>query len=170
LARRRSGVSLTLLPTDRLSGETAAFDVLIDEDYAGHWVETTAGRAAVTWVGGGECVETEPCQGDKDRAMAAIRATIPASRLGPAADLPPPQYDLRQVEALLLEVSAEFKSKPLSVERLALRIICDPHDHKERETVTEAIRRLREVDLIRDREDDIVELTPGARRAIELFT
>lgn len=52
LTSRRLAANIVLLPTDRLADETAAFDVLVNLDYAGHWVETSTGRAAVTWVGG----------------------------------------------------------------------------------------------------------------------
>lgn len=81
LTRRRFAASLTLLPTDRLTDETAAFDVLINAEYAGHWVETSAGGAAVTWVGSGECIETKLCEGNAEKIMAAIRPTIPTSHL-----------------------------------------------------------------------------------------
>jgi hypothetical protein len=171
LTRRRAAASLALLPTDRLADETAAFDVLISMDYAGHWVETSAGRAAVTWVGDGECIETELCEGDAEKVIAAIRPTIPASHLRSAKDSTEPQYDVAAVEALLLvEVAAELHPEHLSTGGLLRRIATDPDDAKEIETGIQAIRNLREFGLFTQRDDEIVKPTPAAIRAVALFT
>lgn len=78
--RRRAAASIVLLPADCLADEMAAFDVLVNKGYAGHWAETNKGRAAVTWVGG-ELVETERCEGDGEKVIAAIRPIIPAPQL-----------------------------------------------------------------------------------------
>jgi hypothetical protein len=169
LTRRRSAASLTLLPTDCLADETAAFDVLISMDYAGHWVETSVGRAAVTWVGDGECLETEPCEGDAEKVMAAIRPTIPASHLRSAEDYTQPQYDLAAIEALLLEVAAELHPEHLSTGGLLRRIVTDPDDAREIETGVQAIHNLREFGLLADRHDETVEPTQAALRAVALL-
>jgi hypothetical protein len=173
--RNRSGQSkkavagqISLLETDRLANETAAFDVLVDDDYAGHWVETNDGRAAVTWVGG-ELVETGLCGGEKEKVIAAIRPTIPASRLEP--DRPTlPKYDVAVVEGLILEVAAEQHPEHLATGSLLLKIVGDPDDAREIETGVQAIRSLREVGLFTDRDDEIVEPTPAALRACALLT
>lgn len=169
LTRRRSAASLTLLPTDRLGDETAAFDVLINMEYVGHWVETSAGRAAVTWTASGECIETEPCEGDAERIIAAIRPTIPASHLRSAEDSTQPQYDVAVVEALILDIAAELHPEHLSTGRLLRQIVNNADDEKEIETGVQAIRNLREVGLFTRRDDEIVEPTPAAIRAVALL-
>jgi hypothetical protein len=170
LTRRRAAASLTVLPTDRLADETAAFDVLISMEYAGHWVETSADRAAVTWVGGGECIETELCDGDAKKVTAAIRPTIPAVHLRPAEESAQPQHDVVAVEALLLEVAAELHPDHLSTGGLLRRIVIDPDDAREIETGVQAIRNLQEFGLLACRDDEIVEPTPAAIHAVVLFT
>jgi len=170
LARRRLAASLALLPTDGLADETAAFDVLINMEYAGHWVETSTGRAAVIWVGGGECIETELCDGDAEKVTAAIRPTIPAVHLRSAEEPAQPQYDVVAVEALLLEVAAELHPEHLSTGGLLRRIVSDPNDAREIETGVQAIRNLREFGLVADRADETVAPTPAAIRAVVLFT
>jgi hypothetical protein len=167
LARRRRTVSLTLLPTDRLNGETAAFDVLIDGVYAGHWIETATGRAAVTWVGDGECVETKPCGGDEGKVISTIQPMIPAGYLEPESDLTLPNYDVKIVETVILEIAAELHPKHLSTGGLLRKIAHDPSDEREIETGILAIRNLREVGVFAQRNDEIVELTPPAYRAAE---
>jgi hypothetical protein len=167
LARRRSAVRLSLLPTDRLNGETAAFDVLIDGVYAGHWIETTGGRAAVTWVRNGECVETKPCDGDEAKVIATIQPTIPASSLELATDLALPNYNVKIVETVILEIAAELHPKHLSTGELLRKIAHDPGDEREIDTGVLAIRNLREVGVLAQRDDEIVELTPPAFRAAE---
>lgn len=168
LARRRSEAGIVLLEADRLADETAAFDVLVNLDYAGHWVETNTGRAAVTWVGG-ELVETELCGGDEEKVKAAIRPTIPASRLKPEEPTPP-KYDVAVVEAVILEVAAELDPEHFSTGALLLKIVGGPDDAREIETGVQAIRSLREVGLFRHRDNEIVEPTPAAVRAVQLLT
>jgi hypothetical protein len=163
LARRRSAASIALLEADRLADETVAFDVLVNGTPAGHWSETAGGRAAVAWVGG-ELVETALCDGEKERVVAAIRPSIPASRL------PPPKYDVAVVEAVILEVAAELDPEHFSTGGLLLRVVGDPDDAREIETGVQAIRSLREVGLFTHRDDEIVEPTPAAVRAVELLT
>jgi hypothetical protein len=168
LARRRSAASIALLEADRLADETAAFDVLVDGSPAGHWSETSGGRAAVAWVGG-ELVETELCGGDEERVIAAIRPSVPTSRLKP--DEPtPPKYDVAVVEAVILEVAAELDPEHCSTGALLLKIVGDPDDAREIETGVKAIRSLREVGLFAHRDDEIVEPTPAAVRAVKLLT
>jgi hypothetical protein len=169
LTRRRLAASLTLLPTDRLADETAAFDVLINMEYAGHWIEMSGGRAAITWVDGGECIETEPCDGDAEKVMAAIRSTIPPAHLRSAEEPTRPQHDVAVVEALLLEVAAELHPEHLSTGGLLRRIVTDPDDAQEIETGVQAIHNLREFSLVADRDDEIVEPTPAGIRAVALF-
>lgn len=166
LTRRRSTIRLTLLPTDRLADEKAAFDVLIDRVYAGHWVETITGRAAVTWVGDGECVETKPCGGDEGKVLVAIRPTIPASYLEPENDLTP-NYNVKIVETVILEIAAELHPRHLPTGGLLRKIAHDPSDEREIETGVLAIRNLREVGVLAQRDDEIVELTPPAYRTAE---
>lgn len=170
LTRRRSAASLALLPTDRLADETAAFDVLIDRVYAGHWVETITGRAAVTWVGDGECVETKPCGGNEEKVLAAIRPTIPVSFLESENDPPIPNYSVAIVEGVILEVAAELHPEHLCTGGLLRKIANDPDDAKETETGVQAIHNLREFGLVVSRDDEIVEPTPAAIRAVALLT
>lgn len=84
MAPRRAAARIVLLPTERLAEETAAYDLLVNGLYMGHWAETRDGRAAVTWSAG-QGVETETCDGEPERVIAAIGPTIPAFRL----ELPP---------------------------------------------------------------------------------
>lgn len=163
LSRRRAAATIALLPADCLTEEKAAFDVLVNGVYAGHWVETNMDRTAVTWIGG-ELVETEPCHGDEEKVLATIRRTIPASRL------PPPKYDLHLVEAAILEVAAELHPEHLSTGGLLRKIVGDPDDAREIGTGVEAIRNLRDAGLFADRTDERVEPTPTALRAVELLT
>jgi hypothetical protein len=168
LARRRSAASIVLLEADRLADETAAFDVLVDGTPAGHWSETN-GRAAVAWVGG-ELDETELCSGEEEKVIAAIRPKIPASRLKPMDGPIPPKYDVAVVEAVILEVAAELDPEHFSTGALLLKVVGDPDDAREIETGVQAIRSLREVGLFTHREDEIVEPTPAAVRAVNLLT
>jgi hypothetical protein len=168
LARRRWAVSIALLGADRLADETAAFDVLVNGSPAGHWSETVGGRAAVAWVGG-ELVETELCDGEEEKVKAAIRPSIPASRLKPEESMPP-KYDVAKVEAVILEVAVELDSEHLSTGSLLLKVVGDPEDAGEIETGVQAIRSLREAGLFAHRDDEIVEPTQAAVRAIRLLT
>lgn len=51
-----------------------------------------------------------------------------------------------------------------------MRIVSDPDDGREVETVAQAIRNLRQFSLFRDRDDEIVEPTQAALRAVALLT
>jgi len=82
---------------------------------------------------------------------------------------PPAKYNLTTVEAVILEVAAELHPQHLPSNELSLRIIADPGDSREVETATQAIRNLREFGLFSDREDEIVEPTPAALRAVALL-
>jgi len=50
-----------------------------------------------------------------------------------------------------------------------MKIVSDPDDGREVETVARAIRNLREFSLFRDRDDEIVEPTQAALRAVALL-
>jgi hypothetical protein len=76
---RRAAV-LELLPTDSLNGETAAFDILLNGAYVGHWSRTASGSTA-SWVGGPLTSDLGPVGDDEDEIIAAIRMAIPATYL-----------------------------------------------------------------------------------------
>lgn len=88
----------------------------------------------------------------------------------PAEKSTPPQYDVAVVEALLLEVAAELHPEHLSTGGLLRRIVTDPDDAREIGTGVQAIHNLREFGLLADRDDEIVEPTPAALRAVALLT
>lgn len=169
LTRRRSAARIVLLATDCLADESAAFDLLVNSVYAGHWAETNMARAAVTWVGG-VLIETEPCDGDRAKIVAAIRPTIPASRLGLEEASTPPKYNVALVEAVVLEMAAELHPEHLSTGGLLRKVVADPKDGREIETGVQAIRSLREVRLFTHRDDELVEPTPAARTVALLKT
>jgi hypothetical protein len=81
----------------------------------------------------------------------------------------PPKYNLAIVESVILEVAAELHPEHLSAGGLSLRIVSDPDDRREVETAGQAIHNLREIGLFRDRDDEIVELTQAALRAVALL-
>ena len=82
----------------------------------------------------------------------------------------PPQYDIAKVEALVLQVAAELHPRNLTTREISLEIVGDADDVRELETVAEAIRGLREFELLTSRDDGIVEPTPAALRACALLT
>lgn len=82
----------------------------------------------------------------------------------------PPKYSLKIVEAVILEIAAELHPQHLTARELSLRILSDPDDGREVETAAEAIRSLREFGLFKGRDDEIVEPTPAALRAVALLT
>lgn len=82
----------------------------------------------------------------------------------------PPQYDVAIVEAVILLTVAELHPEHLSADRLLLRIVGKPDDDREVATAGQAIRNLREFGLVKDRDDEIVEPTPIALRAVTLLT
>jgi hypothetical protein len=169
LTHRRSAARIVLLPTDCLADETAAFDLLMNGVYVGHWAETNTGCAAVTWVGG-VLIETEPFDGDGAKILAAIRPTIPASFLGLEEESTPPKYNVAIVESVLLEVAAELHPEHPSTDGLLGQIVADPEDRREVETGKQAIRNLREFGLFSDRDGEIVMPTPAALHAVALLT
>jgi len=81
-----------------------------------------------------------------------------------------PNYDVAKVEAVILEIAAELHPEHLSTGGLLLKIVSDPDDAREIETGVQAIRNLREFGLFADREDEMVEPTPAALRAVALLT
>jgi hypothetical protein len=81
-----------------------------------------------------------------------------------------PKYDVAVIEGLLLEITAELHPEHLSTGELLLQIVSDPNDAREIETATQAIRNLREFSLFADRDNEIVEPTPAALRAVALLT
>jgi hypothetical protein len=81
-----------------------------------------------------------------------------------------PKYNVATVESVILEVAAELHPQQLTAGDLSLRIVGDPDDSREVETATRAIRNLREFGLFSDRDDEIMEPTPAALRAVALLT
>lgn len=81
----------------------------------------------------------------------------------------PPKYDLAIVEAAILEIAAELHPRHLTARELSLRIVSDAGDRREVETAAQAIRNLREFGLFRGRDDEIVEPTQAALRAVALL-
>lgn len=81
-----------------------------------------------------------------------------------------PKYDVAIVEAVILEVAAELHPEHLSTDGLSLKVVSDPGDDMEARTAAHAIRNLREFGLLKDRDDETVEPTPAALRAVALLT
>lgn len=171
LARRRAKTSILLLETDRLADETAAFDVIVNLVYAGHWAETKTGRAAVTWVGG-ELIETELCGGDKRRVKAAIRPTIPTVRLRPEEAPTPPKSDslFQRVRRALLCEAVVSHPVILTVDQLVERtVVANRHNDGEKILARQAIRDLRQRGLLQDGAGKAVEPTQAALHAHALL-
>lgn len=82
----------------------------------------------------------------------------------------PAKYNVPKVEAAILETAAELHPEHLSVTGLSRRIVSDLDDSKEVETATHAISNLRRFGLFSNRDDEIVEPTPAALRAVALLT
>ena len=80
-----------------------------------------------------------------------------------------PKYDVAIVEAVILEVAAELHPDCLTTMELSLEIVGDAGDRRELDTATQAIRNLREFGLFRVRDDDVVEPTHAALRAVALL-
>ena len=104
----------------------------------------------------------------------ALRSPASINASGPAegkmtTERTSPKYDVATVECAILEVAAELHPQPLSADGFPLKIVGDPDDSRELETVAQAIRNLREFGLLRGRDDEIVELTPAALRAVALL-
>jgi hypothetical protein len=81
----------------------------------------------------------------------------------------PPKYNVAIVEALILEVTAEAHPQRLTVAELSARIVSDPDDSRETETVIQALRGLREFGLLRDHDNETAEPTPAALHAVALL-
>jgi hypothetical protein len=82
----------------------------------------------------------------------------------------PAKYNVVIVESVILEVAAELHPERLSAGGLSRKIIGNPDDSRETETAAQAIRNLREIGLFKDRDDEIVELTPLALHAYVLLS
>lgn len=82
----------------------------------------------------------------------------------------PAKYNVAKVESVILEVAAELHPEQLTARDLALKIVSDPDDTREVETAAQAIRNLRGYGLLSDRNDEIVEPTSAALRAVALLT
>jgi len=83
---------------------------------------------------------------------------------------PKAQYNVAIMETVILEVTADLHPVHLSKADLTLKIVSDPDDDKEVGTAAQAIRNLREFGLFADRDDEIVEPTPAALRAVARLT
>jgi hypothetical protein len=81
----------------------------------------------------------------------------------------PAKYKVSTVEALILELAAKPHSRPMTAVELAREVICDPDDEREKATFELAIRRLREVGLVGDGDDKIVEPTLAGLRAVAVL-
>ena len=81
----------------------------------------------------------------------------------------PAKYDLETIEAVVLRIAAELHPEHFPLGGFTLKIVSDPDDAREVETVAKAIDSLREFGLVKDRGGEIVELTPAALRAVALF-
>ena len=82
----------------------------------------------------------------------------------------PPKYDVAKVEAVVLDIVAELHPEHLSTGGLLLKVVGNSDDEREIETGVQAIRSLREVGLFTHRDDELVEPTPAAVRAVKLLT
>lgn len=86
-------------------------------------------------------------------------------------DETPPKYKVEIVEAVILEIAAELHPEHLPANELvATKIVSDLDDEREIETAVQAIRNLQEFGLFRARDDEIVEPTQAALRAVTLLT
>jgi hypothetical protein len=82
----------------------------------------------------------------------------------------PSKYNVALVEGVVLEIAVELHPEHLSTEGLLRRIVSNPDDAREMETGVQAIRNLGEFGLLTQRDDEIVEPTPAAIRAVALLT
>lgn len=74
-----------------------------------------------------------------------------------------------EVEPALLKAAAELHPTWLPARELIPRVVGDSDDPRETGAALAALGRLREFGVIADREDDIVQLTPSALRAVALL-
>lgn len=79
-------------------------------------------------------------------------------------------YNVAIVEAVALQVAAELHPKRVTANELSLEIVSDPDDTREMQTAAQAIRNLGEFGLLTTRDDEIVEPTTAALRAVALLT
>ena len=79
--RQRQAANIELLPTDALTGEAEAFDVLLDGKYIGHWTRGQEGAGKVTWTQSAEPIPTDRVGATHDEIIAAIRAVLPVGLL-----------------------------------------------------------------------------------------
>lgn len=86
------------------------------------------------------------------------------------SDRTPPKYNVSIVEAVILEVAAELHPEHLPADELSLKVVGNPDDNRELETAALAIRGLGEFGLFKVRDDEIVEPTPAALRAVALLS
>jgi hypothetical protein len=106
------------------------------------------------------------------RAGSGRHGPVPSSAESKAtasSDPTPPKYDVAAIEAVVLEVAAELHPEHPSTDGLLKRIVADPEDGREIATGKQAIRNLREFGLFAARDDELVEPTPAALRAIKLL-
>jgi hypothetical protein len=85
-------------------------------------------------------------------------------------DRTPAKYNVAMVESVILQVAAELHPEHLTPTDLALKIVGDPDDSRELETAVQAIRNLRKCNLFSARDDETVEPTAAALRAVALLT
>lgn len=81
----------------------------------------------------------------------------------------PAKYNLAIVEAIILEMAAELNPRHLKTKELCARIITNPKDAREIETVVHAIRNLREFGLFSNSNVDLVKATPAGLHAVKLL-
>lgn len=82
----------------------------------------------------------------------------------------PPKYNPALVQQVILEGAIELHPQRLTVGELSLKIVADPDDSREIETVIQAICDLRRSGLLRYRNDDeVVEPTHAAFSAAAIF-
>jgi aryl-alcohol dehydrogenase-like predicted oxidoreductase len=79
-----------------------------------------------------------------------------------------PKYDPVKVGAVLLHEIVEQHPTCLTVEGLGLRIVGDPEDEREIETVLKAIRELRESGLVRY--EDVVGIVEPTQAALHAYS
>lgn len=83
---------------------------------------------------------------------------------------PPPKYNIEVVEAVILEIAAELHPEHLPTRELISKIVSDLDDEREVETASQAVRRLKELGLIRERDDEVVEPTRATLHVVALLT
>jgi hypothetical protein len=81
----------------------------------------------------------------------------------------PSKYNPELVERAILEVVIDLHPVCLTLAELSLRIAGDPRDRREIDTITRAVRGLRESGLLLDGHHERVEATPAALRAASLL-